>query len=94
VCGFTRIGGADNRAWGVTEVARLPMAGDCATAHDRSWLRTTPAGSIPAGRSRTTKVTFDARRVPGPGVYDAYLRFGEDTPYATAPVRVRLVVRR
>jgi hypothetical protein len=40
------------------------------------------------------KVTFDARRVPGPGVYDAYLRFAEDTPYATAPVRVRLVVRR
>jgi hypothetical protein len=95
VCGFTRIGGADNRAWGVTEVARLPIASDCASAHDRSWLRADArSGRINADRSRGLDVTFDARKVSGPGVYDAYLRFAEGTPYATAPVRVRLVVRR
>ena len=53
VCGFTRIGGADSRAWGVTEVGRLPMAGDCEPAHDRSWLKpSTPRdGSRRAGRA-------------------------------------------
>ncbi|HWM74372.1 MAG TPA: S8 family serine peptidase [Nocardioides sp.] len=94
VCGFTRIGGADNRAWGVTEVARLPMAGDCGQARDQAWLRTVRSGTVPADRSRGLTLKFDARKVPGPGVYDAYLRFTEDTPYPTAPVRVRLVVRR
>ncbi len=82
VCGFTRIGGADNRAWGVTEVARLPMAGDCAQAHDQAWLRTVRSGTVPADRSRSVTLRFDARKVSGPGVYDAYLRFGDDTPYA------------
>ncbi len=94
VCGFTRIGGADNRAWGVTEVARLAMAGDCGQAGDQAWLRTAPSGTVPADRSRGVTLKFDARKVPGPGVYDAYLRFREGTPYPTAPVRVRMVVRR
>jgi hypothetical protein len=71
------------------------MAGACASAHDRAWLRTgARSGRINADRSRSLDVTLDARRVAGPGVYDAYLRFAEGTPYATAPVRVRLVVRR
>ena len=70
------------------------MAGDCGSAHDRSWLRTSGTGKVAADRSRTVTVTLDARRVSGPGVYDAYLRFSDDTPYQTPPVRVRLVVRR
>jgi hypothetical protein len=70
------------------------MTGDCAQAHDQAWLRTARSGKIQADRSRTVKVTLDARRVSGPGVYDAYLRFADDTPYAIPPVRVRLVVRR
>jgi subtilisin family serine protease/N-acetylneuraminic acid mutarotase len=95
VCGMTMIGGADDRAWGVANVERLPYGGDCEPAHDRTWLRTSGgSGQVAGDRSRTLKLTFDARRVSGPGVYDAYLRFREDTPYATAPVRVRLVVRR
>ncbi len=67
VCGFTRIGGADNRAWGVTEVARLPMAGDCGQAHDRAWLRTVRSGTVPADRSRSVTVGSTRGRSPGPG---------------------------
>ena len=94
VCGMTMVGGADHRAWGIRNAERLPYGGDCEPAHDRAWVRVqSPSGRIPADRSRSLNLTFDARRVPV-GVHEAYLRLGEDTPYGTKPVRVRLVVRR
>jgi len=94
-CGFTKIGGADDWHPGVPVVERLPGRTDCDAAEDLPWLRTNVrAGQVAGDRTRQLVVTLDARRVPRPGVYDAYLRFRDDTPYPTKPVRVRLVVRR
>ena len=93
-CGFTKIGGADDWHPGVPVVERLPGRTDCDAAENLPWLRTNVrSGQVAADGTRRLVVSMDARKVAEPGVYDAYLRFADDTPYPTKPVLVRLVVR-
>lgn len=91
-CGFTKVGGSDGVFYGDFAVERLPGYTDCAPSADLPWLRiASPTGELRPGESRTVRVVLDGRRLVA-GEHLASLRVDEATPYATAPVVVRLTV--
>ena len=93
-CGFAKVGGAQDRSPALPVVEHLPGGSDCVAARDLPWLDVTTAPvSVPAHARRWLRLRIDTRGL-APGTYDAFLRFADDTPFVTPPMRVRVIVRR
>ena len=87
----------DGHLWAVNQATKYVIEADsgetgvCAW-QDIPWLAESPtSGSVLAGGSQAVTLTFDAAGLT-PGVYDAFLRIINGTPYAVAPIPVTLTV--
>ncbi len=94
-CGFYKVGGSTGGFTPTAASEVLPDFDVCGVTPDVPWLSIDPlTGTVPAGDSVSVTVTLDASvaEVDQPGAYLAAITVKEDTPYAVAPVDVRMDV--
>ncbi|GAB3810699.1 hypothetical protein GCM10028799_04140 [Kribbella italica] len=93
-CGLYRVGGkSPNFTLPIAE--SLPGYDDCEEAgSDAPWLSASaPTGTIPAKSSVTVTLTLDGQQVSQPGVYQARLTLGEETPYPAVATDLTLTAQ-
>jgi hypothetical protein len=96
-CGLYRIGGSLPAISGLEPTPyaeHLPTGDACISGSDVAWLAESSSDvEIPAGRSVTVTVAFDASGVSVAGEYGARLAVATDTPYPVSPVPVAMTVK-
>ncbi len=87
----------DGHLWAVNQVTHNVIEADSDEIgvcdwQNVPWIAEAPiSGGVGAGGSQPVTLTFDASLL-APGVYEAFLRIIDGTPYAVAPVPVTLTV--
>ncbi|MEV4264434.1 carboxypeptidase regulatory-like domain-containing protein [Kribbella sp. NPDC049584] len=93
-CGLSRIGGSIGGFTATPFAEYLSGQDACVLGADVSWLSADRTQvTVPAGRSVTVRLRFDAAATSTAGKYDARLAFTSDTPYGITPATVTLTRR-
>ncbi|GAA1573818.1 hypothetical protein GCM10009789_29130 [Kribbella sancticallisti] len=92
-CGFYKVGGSSGGFTATVDSEALPGLEDCSeSSADVSWMSLDKSeATLAPGEKVTVKVGLNAA-VDQPGTYTGMVTIGENTPYAVAPVDVKMNV--